>query len=83
MLVDFEKLTDNEQDEFVRGFNDADDLGVDDWDSSTPWGAPWFWSSPEELEGDDAYEWGQAWFVKNRDEIEELAEAEEEDERED
>lgn len=72
MLVDFEKLSDEEQQDFVRGFNDADDIGVEDWDTSTPWGCPWFWSSPAELEGETAYEWGEAWFLKNRAEIEEL-----------
>lgn len=82
MLVDFEKLTDKEQEEFVKGFNDADDLGVNDWDSSTPWGAPWFWSSPENLDGNCAYEWGAAWFIKSRDEIEELLEEERENKSE-
>ena len=36
MLVDFNKLTDSERDEFVEGFKSADDIGVDDWDSATP-----------------------------------------------
>lgn len=79
MLVDFSKFTDSERDEFVRGFNAADDIGVDDWDCSTPWGAPWEWSSPENLDGDTPEEWGEAWFEKNREEIAELkAEQEEE-----
>ena len=76
--IDFEKLTDEEQEQFVKGFMDADDIGVADWDSSAPWGCPWFWSSPVELNGEDAYQWGQAWFEKNRAEIVELTEAEEE-----
>ena len=72
MFVDFEKLSDKEREDFAFGFSDADDIGVEDWDTSTPWGCPWFWSSPAELEGDNAYEWGRSWFFKNRDEIEEL-----------
>lgn len=66
MLVDFSKFTDSERDEFVRGFNDADDIGVNDWECATPWGAPWEWASPENLDGDTPEEWGEAWFEKNR-----------------
>ena len=80
--IDFEKLTDEQQEEFVKGFMDADDIGVEDWDSSAPWGCPWFWSSPVELEGEDAYEWGQAWFERNRSEIKELTDEEQEREQE-
>lgn len=74
--IDFEKLTDEQQEQFVKGFMDADDIGVDDWDSPAPWGAPWFWTSGEELEGEDAYEWGQAWFEKYRADIAELKDEE-------
>lgn len=66
MRIVFEKLTDSERDEFVEGFKSADDIGVDDWESSTPWGAPWEWASPENLDGDTPEEWGEAWFKKNR-----------------
>jgi hypothetical protein len=66
MLVDFSKFTDSERDEFVEGFKNADDIGVDDWECATPWGAPWEWASPENLDGDTPEEWGEAWFEKNR-----------------
>ena len=60
MLVDFSKFTDSERDEFVESLKSADDIGVDDWDSATPWGAPWEWASPENLDGDTPEEWGEA-----------------------
>ena len=64
MKIMFEKLTDDEQDEFVEGFKSADDIGVDDWDCSTPWGAPWFWadSMGSQASGEDVkkfLDWGE------------------------
>lgn len=82
MLVDFEKLSDEEREQFSEDFMGADDLGVNDWDSSTPWGCPWFWSRPEELDGETPAEWGESWFLKNRAEIESLLAEEQESESE-
>ncbi len=71
--IDFRELTDEEREEFVRGFRDADMLGVDDWDSSTPWGCPWFWRTNDRnyVDGDNAYDWGRSWFEQCSSEIEE------------
>lgn len=66
MIVDFSKLTDDERETFVEGFQNADDIGVDDWDSSTPWGAPWTWTDEMEAKGDTPEEWGAEWFEQNR-----------------
>jgi len=66
MKVIFEKLTDDEQDEFVEGFKSADDIGVDDWECSTPWGAPWFWADSMESDSYSPEVWGREWFEQNR-----------------
>ena len=65
----FEKLTDNEREEFVEGFNSADDIGVTDWDTATPWGCPWFWASCMESDSLDPEDWGKEWFKQNRTDI--------------
>lgn len=76
MLVDFEKLSDKQREDFCEGFCDADDIGLTDWDSADPWGCPWFYASPTNLKGKNAYEWGRNWFLKNRAEIKALTDAE-------
>lgn len=79
MKVIFEKMTDDEREEFVAGFQSADDIGVDDWDCSTPWGAPWEWATDMESDSYSPEVWGREWFEQNREEIAELkAEQEEE-----
>ena len=67
-FVEFSALTDEERDEFAHGFDDADDIGVDDWDCSTPWGCPWEWSDGMQVPRGvvSAYEMGREWFKKNR-----------------
>lgn len=69
MLVDFSKFTDSERDEFVAGFKNADDIGVDDWDCSTPWGCPWFWADSMESDSYSPEVWGKEWFEQNRSEM--------------
>lgn len=68
VFVEFSTLTDDERDEFVEGFQDADDIGVDDWDCSTPWGCPWEWSDGMQVPRGvvSAYEMGRKWFEQNR-----------------
>lgn len=68
MKVIFEKMTDDERDEFVEGFKSADDIGVNDWDCSTPWGCPWEWSDGMQVPRGvvSAYEMGRKWFEQNR-----------------
>lgn len=66
MKVVFEKLTGDEREEFVEGFKNADDIGVDDWDSATPWGAPWGWADSMESDSYSPEVWGEEWFAQNR-----------------
>ena len=79
--VIFEELTDEQRESFVEGFQTADDIGVDDWDSATPWGAPWFWTDSMEAKGTTPEEWGKEWFEKNRGEISELKAEQEAEEK--
>ena len=66
MKIVFEKLTDVEREEFVDGFKSADDIGVDDWDGSTPWGEPWYWADFMESDSYSPEVWGREWFEQNR-----------------
>lgn len=66
MKVIFEKLTDDEREEFVDGFKSADDIGVDDWDGSNPWGEPWYWVDSMESDSYSPEVWGREWFEQNR-----------------
>lgn len=66
MKIIFEKLTDVEREEFVDGFKSADDIGVDDWDGSTPWGEPWYWADSMESDSYSPEVWGREWFEQNR-----------------
>lgn len=66
MKIIFEKLTDTEREEFVDGFKSADDIGVDDWDGSTPWGEPWYWVDSMESDSYSPEVWGREWFEQNR-----------------
>lgn len=66
MKIVFEKLTDDEREEFVEGFKSADDIGVDDWDGSTPWGEPWYWVDSMESDSYSPEVWGREWFEQNR-----------------
>lgn len=70
--VIFEELTDEQREAFVEGFQTADDIGVDDWDSATPWGCPWLWAGEGTLTGETPEEWGKEWFEQNREEMLEL-----------
>lgn len=65
--IDFSALTDTEREDFTRGFDDADDIGVDDWEMDTPWGCPWFWA--DSMESDSSEVWGREWFRQNRADI--------------
>lgn len=69
MKIVFEKLTDVEREEFVSGFKNADDIGVDDWDGSTPWGAPWYWADSMESDSYSPEVWGREWFEQNREDM--------------
>ena len=66
MKVVFKNLTDDEREEFVEGFKNADDIGGDDWDSATPWGAPWVWADSMESDSYSPEVWGEEWFAQNR-----------------
>lgn len=70
----FSTLCECERNLFVEGFQDADDIGVDDWDCSTPWGCPWLWDMAMWVTDPraGAYEWGREWFRQNRQNILEL-----------
>lgn len=70
-FVEFSTLTDEERQEFVEGFKDADDIGVNDWETSTPWGAPWEWSDGMRVPRVvvSAYDMGREWFEQNRSDI--------------
>ena len=61
-LIIFENLTDSEKEAFCNGFRMADDLGVDDWDTATPWGCPWFWADSMESDSYSPEVWGREWF---------------------
>ena len=69
MKVIFEKLTDDEREEFVDGFKSADDIGVDDWETATPWGAPWEWADSMESDSYSPEVWGREWFEQNREDM--------------
>lgn len=63
-VIFFERLTDEEREAFCDGFLMADDIGVNDWDSATPWGAPWYWATCMKSDSTDPEEWGLEWFEK-------------------
>lgn len=69
--IEFSSLTDAEREVFTRGFDDADDIGVDDWETATPWGCPWEWSDGMQVPRGvvSAYELGREWFRQNRADI--------------
>lgn len=56
---------------FTAGFQAADDIGVSDWESATPWGCPWEWAEsmtvPDKLW--TPRQWGAEWFRQNRADI--------------
>lgn len=62
ITVYFDTLTDSEKESFCKGFRMADDIGVNDWDTATPWGAPWFWATYMNSESLDPEKWGKEWF---------------------
>lgn len=66
MKIVFEKLTDDEREEFVSGFKNADDIGVDDWETATPWGEPWYWVDSMESDSYSPEVLGREWFEQNR-----------------
>lgn len=69
MKIVFEKLTDSEKEAFCDGFRMADDIGVNDWDTATPWGAPWFWADSMESDSYSPEVWGREWFEQNREDM--------------
>ena len=69
ITIYFDTLTDDEKEAFCNGFRMADDIGVDDWDTATPWGCPWFWATYMESASFDPKEWGKEWFEYCRGDI--------------
>ena len=44
-------LTDAEREIFVEAFYEITDSRLDDLDTGSPWGCPWYWGTPVTLEG--------------------------------
>ena len=65
ITIYFDTLTDDEKEAFCRGFKHFDVIGVNDWDTSTPWGCPWLWAVSMEASSNRPFNWGKEWFVQN------------------
>lgn len=78
VTVEFEKMSEYECAAFVEGFKDADDIGVNDWETACPWGCPWYYEDEATFESTDPYEQGVEWFKNNREDILELMSEEDE-----
>ena len=68
IIVDTTKLTDEQKDRFVEGWEQAGGP-TDDGESSTPWCAPWEWQSTITVHGTTPEQWGEDWFRQCKPEI--------------
>lgn len=72
--VETEALSEEERDDFVRGWEAAGGP-VNDLESPCPWCAPWVWAPVIDVRGSTPEEWGADWYRQCRREIEAAANA--------
>lgn len=69
--VDTTKLTDEQKDRFVEGWEQAGG-STDDAEAENPWFAPWEWQSTITVHGVTPEAWGADWFRQCKPEIDAL-----------
>lgn len=77
IIVDTTKLTDEQKDRFVEGWEQAGGP-TDDGESDTPWCAPWEWQSVITVLGTTPEAWGADWFRQCKPEIDAILAEDEE-----
>ena len=63
-------LTQKERKIFLKKFYEIEEFGLDDLDTSSPWGAPWEWRPTVNLEGNNAEEMAVNFYNGYRNQIE-------------
>lgn len=77
--IDTADLSEEEQEQFIEGWESVGGYTDDLDDSPAPWCCPWYHGNTKiEVEGDDPREWGKQWWSRCKDEIEELLKEERE-----
>lgn len=69
-------LTDEEKDEFIRGWEEAGGQ-MEDMECPNPWCCPWYGGGNTTCEGNSPYEWGAAFWKECEPEYEALKAEEE------
>lgn len=80
-MIDTKNFTEEQQHEFIEGWEAAGGYTDDLEESPVPWCCPWLHGNTViEVEGDDIESWGAQWWDQCKDEIEELLKSEESEE---
>lgn len=80
-MIDTKNFTEEQQHEFIAGWEAAGGYTDDLEESPVPWCCPWLHGNTViEVEGDDIESWGAQWWDQCKDEIEELLKSEESEE---
>ena len=73
-------LTDAEREIFVEAFYEIADSRLDDGESCSPWGCPWYWGTSVTLEGSTIEEMAENFYSMEEKEILFLLNEQEEEE---
>lgn len=65
-------LTEQEQAEFISGWEEAGGFMDDCEDNPCPWCCPWYYMDSIVVSGDTPYEWGASWWEACREEAESI-----------
>lgn len=78
-MLDTRKLTEEQQQAFIEGWEAAGGYTNDLDESPAPWCCPWYHGNPIiEVEGEDPHAWGAQWWSQCKDEIEQILKESEE-----
>lgn len=72
-------LTDDERERFVEAFYEIADSRLDDGESCSPWGCPWYWGTSVTLEGSTIEEMAENFHARQEKDILNLLNSLEED----
>lgn len=82
-MIDTKDFTEEQQAQFIEGWEAAGGYTDDLDDSPAPWCCPWYHGNTKiEVVGDDPRAWGAQWWAQCKEEIEELLKEEKEAEDE-
>lgn len=77
IIVETTKLTDEQKDRFVEGWEQAGGT-TDDAEAEDPWFAPWFWQRTITVHGVTPEAWGADWYAQCKPEIDAILAEDEE-----